>query len=222
MNIKITLGILVMLVFFSCTERTPKNKTAELHADLQEIKINSGITIENKPNRGTFFHDSLGVKYGITYIPVTIKNDSTIPLKVRIDFSKDYSFPQPNSNEKFKLLPLPKVWALDGINITNQMLDQLPYYLDNPKLTKTLAPGENLIFAIGTYRSIPSNASVPIPNALFTQNNKSLYKDCDLLSYQDSSNNAPLSLGLKLFVDINTTSPWCTLISCGSISYLDN
>lgn len=211
-------GALIVMIFWSCVHQSPKNK----NANTQQVKLKSGLKIENRPNRGTFYNDSLGAKYGITYIPVTIKNDSTIPLHIQMNFSNAYNFPQPDSDEMFELTPLPEEWALDGTEITDGMLDGLQHFLDKPRLNKIIEPGEKLVLAIGTHRSVPSKTSVPIPNALFIQNNKDLYHECDSLIYQNNLTISTSSLWLKLVVDINSDSPWCTLIPCGQISYSEN
>ena len=204
----------------SCKQQTTNStQQSSKNANSYQAKFKNGVKIENESNRGTFYADSLGAKYGITYIPVTITNDSTISIRVQFDFANEYHFPQSESDEKFRLLPLPSEWAQDQTENTKEMLDNLPHYLDNPVFNAIIEPGEKLELGIGVHRSTPSKTSVPIPNILFTKDNMDLYQDCDDLIYQNSSINSPLSLWLKLVVDINSSSPWCTLISCGQISY---
>ena len=53
---------------------------------------------------------------------------STVPIHFQLDFLKEYNYPQVNSDEKYKLIILPKEWALDGVGITENMTEKLPTY----------------------------------------------------------------------------------------------
>jgi hypothetical protein len=197
MVFKTLIGLLIVLIGCSSNQQTSKG----------------GLRIENGINRGTRYTDSLGTNYGITYIPITITNDSTIPMHLQIAFSNEYDFPHPDSDEKFKLIPLPKEWALDGVEITESMINELPKYIDKPLLNETIEPGEKIVVAIGTLRPVPTNCS-PIPNVLFTYSNSDNFKACDSLMNQDKSANSQLVLGVKL----DYCGGRCIIIPCGLVS----
>lgn len=73
------------------------------------------------------------------------------------------------------------------------MIDELPDHLDKP-FNKTIEPEEKLVLAIETYRRAPSKTSVPIPNALFSQNDRNLYQECNTLIGKYFSTNSQLPL----------------------------
>ena len=105
----------------------------------------SGLLIDYGINRGTGYTDSLGTYYNIRYIPITITNDSTIPIHFQIAFSKEYDYPVAYGDREFKVIPLPKEWALDGVEITDRMINELPKYIDKPFSNKPLNPAKNLL-----------------------------------------------------------------------------
>ena len=196
-------GLFTVLIVCSCVQQKPK----------------SGLLIDNEINRGTGYTDSLGTYYNIRYIPITITNDSTIPIHLQMTFSKEYDFPIAYGGQKFKVIPLPKEWALDGVEITDSLIKELPKYIDKPLLNETLEPDEKYVLAIGTLYSRPANCGV-VPNALFLQNKRGLYYACDSLINHDKSTNSKLALELKLdFYPDGITKESCIIIPCGQISY---
>lgn len=208
------IGYLAVLFFYSCIQNTVTGTRQIEESTNQQSELNLGLRIENGINRGLAFTDSLGDKYAITYIPTTVINDSTFPINFQLDLLEEYNYPQASSDEKYKLIILPKEWALDGVGITENMMEKLLTYLDNHSLNETIEPNQKITFAIATYRPAPSKKSVPIPNSLFSQNDVELYKECDIF-VDTASAVSTIPLWLKLIVDINTDSPWCILIHCG-------
>ncbi|MDN5204228.1 hypothetical protein QQ008_22745 [Fulvivirgaceae bacterium BMA10] len=212
MMFRTIVGFLIVLVGCSGNQQTSKGELQIENGPNQHLGSKSGLLIDNGINRGTSYTDSLGTDYNLRYIPITITNDSTIPVHLQIAFSKEYDYPAAYGDEKFRVFLLPKEWA-DTITITNSMFDELKNYIDRPLLNETIEPGEKCVVAIGTLYSRPTNCGV-LPNALFLQNKGDLYHECDGLINQDKSTNSQLALGLKLDL-----CGRCTLIPCGQISY---
>jgi len=208
-----------LLTGYSGNQQTSKNALQIESAPNQHLWSKSGLRIDNGINRGTGYTDSVGANYNIRNIPITITNDSIIPIHLQIAFSKEYEYPIPFSDETFKVIPMPKEWALDGVEITDRMFNELQKYIDQPFLNKTLQPGERLVFAIGT-RYRPTGRGI-VPNLLFAQSDSNNFQACDNLMNHDTSTNPQFVLGLKLDIYLaGQRSPIsCILIPCGEISY---
>lgn len=215
MKFKTKLVILIVLFFYGCNMHSTK-----VNPQISKrIHLKSGLHIINGINRGVAFNDALGDRYAITYINTIVTNDSTIPIHFQISFLNEYDFPNPDSNEKYKLILLSKEWAKDDDLDFDNLIAKMPQYKDNHSFSKTIEPNQKIVLPIATYRRVPSKTSVPIPNALFSQNDIRLYKDCSTLMNIDSTTNTQMRLWLKLIVDINSDSPRCIPIVCGQISY---
>lgn len=204
MIFKTMVGLLIAMIVCSCSQQTTKGG----------LLIDSGLLIDNGINRGISYTDSLGSKYNLRYIPITITNDSTISIRLRIVFSKEYNYPHPDTNETFKLIPLPEEWALDGVGITDSMVNEIPNYIDKPILNETVEPGEKLVVAIGTLYTSPTTTGGVLPNTLFAHSDRGIFPTCDWLMKEYPSSNPQIALGLKL-----NFGESCTIIPCGQISY---
>lgn len=198
MKIKTLVVLLIVLVISSCSQRTP----------------GSGLRIDNGINRGTNYTDSAGSNYSLRYIPVTITNDSTVPIKLQIAFSKEYNYPNPDNNEKFKLIPLPKEWALEGVGVTESMIDELAFYIQKPVLNESIEPGEKIVIAIGSLYPRPAKTTGVLPRILFTKSDTVTFPNCDWAMEKVHSSNQQISMGLKLMFGER-----CLIIGCGQISY---
>lgn len=209
------LGVLMLLMISSCVQQIPKSN--EHIAITSNLK--TGLYIENGINRGLAFIDTLGDKYAMTYISVTVKNDSTIPIRFQTHFDEEYEHPLKESDEKYKVVILPEEWTYDGIEISDSLIRSIPLYTKKRTLTQTLKPKEHYTFALGTLRPSPAKVCGVIPNYFFVQNADSNYHDCHNLQQQESSNGS-LNFGLKLdYCHNEGNAPNCTIISCGQISY---
>jgi hypothetical protein len=188
----------------------PKNeKSVNKQSDLY-----NGIQIENKINRGINYTDPLGMDYSIRYIPITITNESTSKAYLQIAFAKEYNYPEPYIHEKFRLIPLPEEWALDGVEISDGMMNELPSYIKKPVLNETIAPGEKLIFAIGSIYPRPARTTGVLPRILFVQNGEITFPDCEWYLEKDQTSGQPIKMGLKVIFGQS-----CRIIPGGSISY---
>ncbi|MBT8189325.1 MAG: hypothetical protein KJO29_02760 [Bacteroidia bacterium] len=175
----------------------------------------SGLVIDNKINRGINYTDPLGTDFSIRYIPITITNDSTISIHLQMAFLKEYNYPHPNSHEKFRLIPLPKEWALDGVEISKSMINEITGYIENPALNDTIGPGKKIILAIGSIYPRPAKSTGVLPRKLFTVSDTDIFPECDWHLEKDSSSNQKNQMGLKVIFGEK-----CMIIPCGQISYV--
>lgn len=213
-GVRIIAGLLLVLIGCSCAQHSSKRGIRIENDPSRHLGSKSGLRIDNGINRGTSYTDSLGNYYNLRYIPITITNDSAVPSHLHIAFSKAYAYPIAYGDEQFKVLPLPKEWALDGVDVTDSMMHDLPKYIDKPLLDVTLQPGEHLVVAIGTLYPRPPKKSGVLPSALFSHTDRGIFSECDWLMNED-----PLSafqIALKLKLDFRES---CTIIPCGQISY---
>lgn len=213
-------GFLIVLIAFSCSQETKKGGQL----------IDSGLLIDNGINRGVSYTDSIGTKYNVRYIPITITNDSTIRIRIQIAFSKEYHYPIELGAEKFIVFLMPKELPPDNVTFDSMSYElgdnELRNYFDrglNPPnvLIETIEPGKKYVTAIGTLYPSFKDCYV-LPNALFAQGDSINFQVCDNTIDQDGSTNPQLSLGLKLDFNRGEANESCRIISCGHISYLEN
>lgn len=209
MKFRTIVGLLIVLHIGSCIQRTS----------------NGGLLIDNGPSHGVNYTDTLGTKYSLRYIPITITNDCTISIHLQIAISNEFDYPVAYGDMKYKVFLFPKELTPDKVTFdtlsyelgNNELRNLLDTGFDSPYiLNKTLERHEKCVITIGTLYPNPTNCGV-VPNALFLQNNRGLYHTCDSLMNQDKSTDPQLTLGLKL--DFCES---CILIPCGQVSYSDH
>ena len=164
--------------------------------------------------RGTTYTDPKGMVYNLRYMPITVANDTTVPVQLEIVFLKEYAYPTAQGDQAFKVFPLPTAWALDGVGINDSLLNELPNSINNPSLKLRLEPEENYLFAIATLYPRPANFGGVRPMELFSPSSKEMRADCTRLKGQKSSPENPDILVLKLNFGGN-----CRIISCGQMLY---
>ena len=194
----------LMVFSFTLTQCAPS-----VSVDAEQA-IDEGVQIENGVNRGVSYTDSLGNDFNLRYIPLAITNETSSSLQLQIGFLKEYDYPVTDGFEEFKVIPLPEAWALDGVGITDSMLEELPHYIDDPSLERSLAPGENLRIAIGTLYPRPPRFSGVLPRELYIHNVTGGFSDCEGQLSGISLDHDPVQLGLKLVFGDS-----CSLIPCG-------
>ena len=229
MKFRAIVGLLIVLIVCSCSQRTSKNG---LHNDIgtnQHHESKSGLRIENSPNRGLNYTDTLGTKYSYRNIPITITNDSTIAIHIQIALSNEYDYPAAYDDQKFKVFLLPKELTPDKVT-WNSVSYELGYnelhnFFDrglNPAyvLNETLEPGEKCFITMGTLYPRPTDSFV-LPHALFVQGDSVNFQACDNTIDQDGSTDPELAIGLKLDFNRGESNESCILIPCGQIYYLE-
>jgi len=213
MKIRIVIGLLSLLILCSFKQQ---NLNDVLKDECVIYKQNDSVKllINNGQYRGTVYTDSIGTIHNLRYMPITITNVGTKPIRLQINFANEYNFPIENSSENFNLFPLPNEWAIEGSEITDSMIDELPNYINKPILDKTLQPGEKILFAIGT-KYIRGKTGGILPNSIFTLEDKEIFEECDLFKNDVLSSNSPKELGFKFSV-----SGSCFIIPCGNYLFL--
>lgn len=209
----------IVLVFSSCIQKTSSKQSDEI-SELRNMKFKSGLVIDNGINRGTGYKDSLGTNYNIRYIPIKIKNDSSLSIKLHINFLKDYTNPFSNDNY-FNIIPMKREWVVDGGEITDNMFVELKKDINDPQITKTLKPGEEFLFGIGTRYYGGKDYVAPLPQALFVQGDIDSITLCESMIIGDRTK-SNLELGLKLIFNRGEKDERCAIIPCGRISYIEN
>jgi len=220
MKFETIIGFIIVMFLSSCLQRTTSKDINEV-ASNKTVKFKSGLTIENGINRGTGYKDSLGIDYNIRYIPITITNDSTLSVKLDINFSKKYTNPLASSDDDFNIMPMAREWAVDGGEITDNMFVHLKEVINNPRTNKTLKPGEELLFAIGTRYYRGSGYAAPLPEVLFVQGDMDSFQFCESLLFGERTK-SNLEFGLKLIFNRGKKDEHCAIIPCGQISYIEN
>lgn len=212
--IRTLIFLLAVLVTFNHCGQQKSESTQQNHASKTNLKI------EYKPTRGQSYTDSLGTKYQLRHIPAKITNDSTVPVQVQITFLKEYDYPDTYADEQFSVFPMPEVWALDGVEISDSTLKELPKYIGQASMSKVLKPGEHFLFAIGTlYPNEVGYGAFPV--ALFSHDDRALHHECNQLINPDELTIPDLELELLIgFTSGSQASPdSCTTITCGQVSY---
>ena len=214
-------GLCLGLMACSCLQQTTKVNLRNENSS-RNIGTQSGLLIENAPNHGVGYTDSLGKRFNLRYIPITITNDSVIPIQLQLAFSQEYDYPTGYDVQLF-LFPIEaKPGEITFDSLTYELSDNaLHDFFDRGmrpvhKLNQTLQPGEKCITAIGTLYPRPPKTAAFLPNALFVHTEPDVYAACNRLIDKDPSGEHPVSLGLKLIFREN-----CVIIPCGQISYPD-
>ena len=210
--------IFILLTMFSCSiqKSAKENSPASENHPGKNIRAERGLLINNGINRGTGYTDSLGSKYNLRYIPVIITNDSTIPIRLQLSFSKEYEYSINQFEEIFQVIPLPREWALDGTGVTEKMNEELSNYIEKPELSQTINPGEDWILGIGTLYPNPPKFSGVLPKVLFTADQTKDFPTCDWEMRKDSLSKDQITLWLRL-----NFGEYCQVIPCGYISFPD-
>ncbi|MBT8399925.1 MAG: hypothetical protein KJO98_05565 [Rhodothermia bacterium] len=213
------LGLLILLMGCSANPQTSKGEPQIENGPNLHPAARTGLRIDNGINRGTGYTDALGTDHNLRYIPITITNDSTNPIHLQIAFSKEYEYPIAFCDAQFNVIPMPKVWALDGGEITDRMFDELKHSVNKPSVNKTLEPGEEFVLAIGTRYPRAKNCFV-LPNALFVQGDSLKFQACESRIDQGGATDPQLAVGLKLDFNRGESNESCMIIPCGQIRLL--
>ncbi|WP_223034903.1 hypothetical protein [Hanstruepera marina] len=226
MKLRTIVGVLLVLIICSCIQKKSQDKLNTENYSNQRNESKSGLRIENSPTRGTGFSDLSGKKYGMVYITTTITNDSTIPILLQIAFSKEYDYPPSYGDEQFKIIILPNEWTQAGVEITDDMMNELLQTKNKHFLNETLKPNKRLVATIGLIRPIRPNLCSATPYGLLEISEKENFTSCSWTTIDYNNQNQSyidLSIGLKVgFCTTCETYKSCKIISCGEISFLKN
>ena len=221
-------GLIIALMSCSGIRQTSMVEQPKGSASNTFLKSKYGLKIEYGPNLGMIDTFAAG---NYIHITATITNDTTIPIHLFVALSKEYHFPDPYGNSKFKIFLLPKELTPDTATlygkITEGLGDFLDHCLETPyNLRKTLKPGEFSVITIGTL--IPrSSICTALPRAVFAQMDGPNFQGCDSLMKQHKStipiaSGTQFELGLKLVFYSGRSNPeTCMLLTCGHMSYAE-
>ena len=228
MKIRTILGLLIVLIVYSCSQQTSKGVLQIENVPNHNLKSKTGLKIEYGPNLGTTHIDTLGIKSFYVHMTTTITNDSTIPIHLQLALSNEYEFPTfCGDSNKYKVFLLPEELTPDTATLYNSIVngqhDFLNSPLDKPNiLNRTLNSGEYCVVTIGVLAPMPTNCSA-VPRAVFSHDNKELYNACDRQLNQAISTDSRLEIGVKLeyynqrkFIE---PEDGCAVIPFGQISY---
>lgn len=98
-------------------------------------KLPSGFSIKNGPRQGSRYVDSNGTVYVYVHITTTITNDSTIPMRLVIDFSEGKNLANDGLHSTVFLLPRRQLTSEKLLTpVSNQidlgMTNELKWFLD--------------------------------------------------------------------------------------------
>lgn len=245
----------LLLAITSCeqvgnkTQTMPQTDTVTVEASFEPANSNFvfaipqyekyfGTYITNGKRRGGFITISTlyskETSYFYCYITARITNDSTIPLHVKIAFSKEFYHPTPHDGQRFRVFLLPETIisagqlskgsthiAIDPDYAKNIIVDdyqELRNCLDTPlTLNKTINPKEKCFVNIGFLIENKFDSFNPIPFELFAKGDKHYFasiSDSTINQVISTKNQLPLLLGLGNW----HKKDYC-IIPCGQISF---
>ncbi len=158
-----------------------------------------GLSIENGQRQGFQYYDSTNTEYNYRYNTITITNDTTVPIQLKIGFSeKDL-----NKISYSKVFLLPRPLTPNKQQFDNSISDGLKRFLDvdtgkQEHLSKTLKPNEKCVLTFGVLTDI----KYPDPTTPY---------ETKLLTHKE----IPSAISCKL--KINDT----LVIPCGHFRYLE-
>jgi hypothetical protein len=140
---KYLFGLLFIIGLHSFTYNPPEEIRHDKYFGTYSKKYYK-ISIENGPRQGNPYFDSKGTKYSYLNITTTITNDSLVPIRLRISFSKEYNYLRSKNILKSKIFLLPS-------HLTPEALKQfLDTNLDVPaSLDTILNPKERVVMTFG-------------------------------------------------------------------------
>lgn len=215
---RIIFGLLFSLVVCSSFMLTSNDHVLVQGSQHRLIQPPSGLLIANGVIRGSSYTDSIGETFTFRHIPITITNDTTIPINVRIEYSKEYLYPENQGPERFRVFPLPHEWARGQTpdSTLTRMHSKLSTHIEQLLITATIEPGESMGLAIGIVYPSPDELWWVVPDALFALSENGSSHSCDWL-IEDQSSVRENRLALKIRM-----GKGCRILPCGQFSYEDN
>jgi len=131
MTLKNLVGFLILIGFCSCTDNTDFSNSQTILIE----KLPSGFSIKNGPRQGSRYVDSNGTTYVYIHITTTITNDSTIPMRLAIDFSEKKNLTNDSLKSTGFLLPRRRLTSEKLLTPLSNQIDlgitnELKWFLD--------------------------------------------------------------------------------------------
>ena len=217
--IKYLFGLLVLVFLHFCSDELPQENRHDKYFGSYSKKY-SRISIENGPRKGLHYFDSSGIKYSCLYITTTITNDSLIPIRLIISFSKEYNYLRTNNILNSRVFLLPKRLIPERqLDFDKSMSKEIKQFLDTGinvpiSLDTIIKPGERVVMTFGVltemkYEEFRYMELIASEKQFHLKKNDSL---ASLLPPSENSHSFYLALDI-----INSL-----LIPCGQISFLNS
>ena len=217
MTFKYLFGLLFIFGLYSCSDDPPEEVRHDKYFGSYSKKY-SQISIENGPRQGLIYFDSIGIKYSYLYITTTITNDSLVPIRLIISFSKEYDYLRSNNILKSKVFLLPRqLTSARQLYPDNSMSKELKQFLDTDvdvpiSLDKIINPNERLVMTFGMLTEMKYE-EFRYMELISTDKQFHLNKNDSLENLVHSSED---SQTFYLAIDIINSR----LIPCGQISFI--
>ena len=148
MTFKNLVRLLFLNVLFSCTDSSDSSNGQTNSIE----KLPTGFYLENGPRQGFIYADSIGPQYTYRYITTTIRNDSTAPMTLKINFSKVKS----NFKDSLKSIVflLPRHLTPERQHFDQEMSKELKWFLSRVakapvSLDTILGPKQKCVMTFG-------------------------------------------------------------------------
>jgi len=214
-------GVSIIFLINNCNNPKLNSPISIQKKSNQQLDWNNSVRIENGSIQGLSYTNSSGVEYGHAYSANTIHNDSTVSIHLQMDISKEYSFPVPHNDKKYKVVTWPLELTPNKPTFTDTLNNELRNFLQNgsdtiDKINITIAPNKKVVLITGTLFSKQANQYVS-PTELYVHNEESFSEKCTILMNQNKSPNTSIPLDLRLAMP----NLGCTIVACGQITYAE-
>ena len=108
MKLRAILGLLVVLMFCSCSPKMSNSGKHTVKGTDTDLHPKTGLRIEYGPNLGITHTDNLGNPHFYVHITATITNDSPIPILLQFALANEYEYPTFCGDDKYKVFLLPE------------------------------------------------------------------------------------------------------------------
>jgi hypothetical protein len=219
--------LFILTIICSCSDNEPNNHQTKKTTDIYSEKY-FGISIENDQRQGSQYIDSLGTEYFYLCKKITLSNDTTVPIDLKISFSKEYNNIRANNGLKSKVFLLPKELTSDeqqfnvtmskeikfDLGMTKELKSFLNIGLETVSLNRTLNPKEKCVMRFGILTDVKyiRDLKYPQPNYFGLKLKTNNYAQDSRIAKGDLIDKQ-LILPLVLYLD----NPYA--IPCGQISF---
>ncbi len=216
--------LFILTIMCSCSDTETNKVQSKKTTDVYSEKY-FGIYIENDPRQGSPYIDSSGTEYFYLCKKITLSNDTTVPIDLKISFSKEYNNIRANKGLKSKVCLLPKELTSDeqqdnvtvskdlkfDLGITKELKGFLSKGIETVSLNRTLNPKEKCVMRFGILTDVKyiTDLKYPQPNYFGLKLKTNNYAPDSLIPNGDKQ----LTLPLVLYLD----NPYA--IPCGQISF---
>ena len=152
--------IILLTIFFSCSDNGNKfEKVADVFSE-----NNFGISIENGLRQGFKDFDSLGTEFFYLCKTTTITNDTTVPVDLKIYFSKEYNYLRSNMGLMSNVFLLPQELTTEDHELNTYIPEELKKFLKSSiassiTFNKTLSPQQKCMVTI----AVVTNTKYKVP-----------------------------------------------------------